>query len=315
MSAQVTPVTLDAADFAADDWIIVRPALIKKLNGFSDGVIVLSRINYRAVAQRPDDDGHQWWRCSVQELADEIGFSWDQMQRIMKKLVNMGLVLTKVNNVNSYDRTKSYRANVADPAATKPVTRQYAKSRNGTGQNRVMEDAKSRNPPLSKTLKKERLLSQDVEQAAGSVPVEAEKVNPVRETSTPPKIKGLSAAVSGILARAGITEAEAPAVAAEVVKLNNVGGDGWWIKARDNGTLDDRIHEAVRALERVRESTLAREAAAVLGGMRAPQQAAPVAAPPYAKGWRQHKGCEWGYVGHKRCPSCVAETQTMAAAS
>lgn len=108
----MSAVTLEAADFAPDDFIMLRPALVRKMGGNVVGAMILTRIAYRCGAQHSADDGHKWWRSSVEAIADEVGLSVDQVKRAVRALIAGGYLVAKVDNQNGHDRTKSYRVNV-----------------------------------------------------------------------------------------------------------------------------------------------------------------------------------------------------------
>lgn len=269
-------------------------------------------------------------RPSLPTLAEDMGVSESTARRALDWLIAKGAVTKRLR----FDETGAplpsiYRVVLgvlSKPDAPRKQAKPTSKKGGGgvtsgttpgvTDGTRVVSPVTGNQEPNTKNPKTQRKTSSLTGAASVTDPCETGSQSKiVRETSPPPKIKGVSNTASTVLGRSSIVIDDIPAVAREIIRLNSVTGDGWWIAAEKNGSLDDRIHEAVRAIERVAESKLAREAAATLGGMKAPRSAAPVAAPPYAKNWRQHPGCEWGYVGHKRCPACVAETQTMAAAS
>lgn len=115
---------LEAADFAPDDFIMLRPALVRKMGGNVVGAMILTRIAYRCGAQHPDEDGHKWWRTNAGDLAEEVGLSEPQVRRAINALIKDQYLVSKVDNINGYDRTKSYRVNV--------LTSQFTKSSDGT---------------------------------------------------------------------------------------------------------------------------------------------------------------------------------------
>lgn len=102
---------LDITDFTFDDVIPLRPALIKRMNGDIEGAAILARMQYRCRAQRPQDDGFRWWKSSLEELAEEIGWDVQKMKRKIKALLAQGWILSKIENESSWDRTRSYRPN------------------------------------------------------------------------------------------------------------------------------------------------------------------------------------------------------------
>lgn len=54
-------------------------------------------------------DGRRWVTISVRELAEIcFGLTEPQMRRILKNLEKGGLILAEINNLDPYNRTKSY---------------------------------------------------------------------------------------------------------------------------------------------------------------------------------------------------------------
>lgn len=145
MTTELTP-----EDFVPDDFIMLRPALVRKMQGNVVGAMILTRIAYRCGAQHTDDDGHKWWRTNAADLAHEVGLSEPQVRRAINALIKDKLLASKVDNINGYDRTKTYRVNV--------LTSQLTKSSDGTDEsvrskrrNRQIEATESSVLPSIKT--------------------------------------------------------------------------------------------------------------------------------------------------------------------
>ena len=112
-------VFLTAEDFVDPDFIMVRPALVRKLGDLS-GVLMIARIQFRSSVAVPDAQGIKWWKATNDEMAQETGLTGDQVRRTLERLVKKGLILWKVENESPWDRTKSYRvaARQMHPAPT-----------------------------------------------------------------------------------------------------------------------------------------------------------------------------------------------------
>lgn len=105
-------IVLTAEDFVDTDFIMVRPRLVQKFGGDVASVLMIARIQFRSNVSIPDADGLKWWRATYPELSRETGLSADQAKRTIDKLVEKGVVLAKIENDSSWDRTRSYRVDV-----------------------------------------------------------------------------------------------------------------------------------------------------------------------------------------------------------
>jgi hypothetical protein len=100
--------------FAPKTFFQLGPDLVR-MHGLA-GAAVLSRIHWRTdenQRQAIEVDGVYWWRARLETLADEIGLSYAQVQRAVKKLVDDGALIRTRHYLNSTpehkDVTYSYR--------------------------------------------------------------------------------------------------------------------------------------------------------------------------------------------------------------
>lgn len=98
------------------DMFIIRRCVVIELGGFN-AAAVWSRIEFRAHEQNREavcEDGHWWWRVTVEALADDTGLSVKTVRRILRELERDGyLVSAEHNGGNPSDRTRSYRVVVS----------------------------------------------------------------------------------------------------------------------------------------------------------------------------------------------------------
>lgn len=92
------------------EFIMVSPELTKALGGDFVAAGVAARAKYRTNRKGYEFDGLIWWRCSVAELADDMGISIRQVRRALVVLEENGMVEKASHNIEgSWDRTLSYR--------------------------------------------------------------------------------------------------------------------------------------------------------------------------------------------------------------
>lgn len=105
--------SLDAALLTSSDFIGVRAALVKALDGDGNRALVLTRIYFRADSrwrEAHDADGAWWWRATYETIATETGLSVDQARRCVKWLIEHGFVHVAKHRVEGpYDQTQSLR--------------------------------------------------------------------------------------------------------------------------------------------------------------------------------------------------------------
>lgn len=124
-----------------NDFIAVRPSLVKFLGGKLVHAAVLERVHFRCQSGRhsvEDDDG-AWWPCSHADLAADTGLSVHTVRSSLAALVSAGHLEVREHGLSRPgDRTKSYRvATIVDSRSwgTPDVdfrTPQMGKSTSGT---------------------------------------------------------------------------------------------------------------------------------------------------------------------------------------
>lgn len=107
-------VQLVAEDFVDADFIMVRPRLVAKFGGNVAAVLMIARIQFRCQIMPVADDGHRWWKAKYDELSTETGLSAQQARRTIDGLVDKGIVIAKISNDSTWDRTRSYRVQLSD---------------------------------------------------------------------------------------------------------------------------------------------------------------------------------------------------------
>lgn len=92
-----------------------------------DRAAIITRLAFRTDERSREAvvvDGYLWWRASLEELGEELGFSKSQMQRHASALVGDGTIVRVKHRIEgSYDQTFSYRINhgEAPSAAESPM--------------------------------------------------------------------------------------------------------------------------------------------------------------------------------------------------
>jgi hypothetical protein len=117
----VDKIQLTAQDFVDTDFVMVRPRLVAKFGGNVAAVLVIARVQFRAQIMPISDDGYQWWRATYADLSAETGLSPQQVRRVIDTLVEQGIVLAKIDNQSSWDRTRSYRVQLSDLHVSDPT--------------------------------------------------------------------------------------------------------------------------------------------------------------------------------------------------
>lgn len=102
-------IILTADDFVDTDFVMVRPRLVRKFGNNANIPLVLGRIQFRCQVMPVDTDGHQWWKASYGDIAEETGLTADQCRRIVEKLLELEILVCKIDNDRAWDRTRSYR--------------------------------------------------------------------------------------------------------------------------------------------------------------------------------------------------------------
>lgn len=124
-------------------FIAVQPDLIRALQGNVASAVVLQHLHYRLTGSDAEiHDGRTWYAVKVQDLADEVGMSKDQVKHILAKLRETGLVL--VSQRAGYDRTNVYAIDHEHELLGASVPDAYGESASSKGPIRPIEAA---NPP------------------------------------------------------------------------------------------------------------------------------------------------------------------------
>lgn len=113
---------------AADDFLQVRPALIRELDGSANTAVLFTLIQWRTSGQygpHYEKDGHRWWRATLDELSDESGMKKESIRYSLKPLLRRGLVIAETHKLQgSWDKTLSYRlvttSDLPDPVGISP---------------------------------------------------------------------------------------------------------------------------------------------------------------------------------------------------
>jgi hypothetical protein len=101
-----------ADEVTADDFIMVRAALVRRLGGANEALI-WTRIHYRigrdSQAAHETESG-RWWSASYGAIGDEVGLSAKQTRTAIDNLVAGGFLLTEQHRLSgNYDQTYSYQ--------------------------------------------------------------------------------------------------------------------------------------------------------------------------------------------------------------
>jgi hypothetical protein len=153
---------INRASIGAHDYMQVRAQLIRDLDGYGNGALVLTRIAYRLDPDRPCaatgvHDG--WWRVNLKELANETGFKVAQIQRILTRLRTLGHIEALTEQEDGvWDRTLSYRIVWADAGvdlgASDGGLSHDQEAHNGAAESDNVHDAYTHNVPPTKTVVK-----------------------------------------------------------------------------------------------------------------------------------------------------------------
>jgi len=121
-----------------------------------DRAAIVARLAFRTNARSVEAvfiDGYLWWRASLEDLGDELGFSKSQVQRHVTALVSDGTIVREKHRVDgAYDQTYSYRINHGEA----PTSAESAKLQNRNIDVAEVDDvdvANSQHLPLDQEVK------------------------------------------------------------------------------------------------------------------------------------------------------------------
>jgi hypothetical protein len=106
------------------DFIQVRPGLIRLLGGDAAAAVVLQRIAWRAEWHGEERDGHVWYRASCADLGSDTGLSKHQVSRLVTKLREKGFIEGRALDDAAGDQTLWYRLVFSDGGRTEMVPRE-----------------------------------------------------------------------------------------------------------------------------------------------------------------------------------------------
>ena len=95
-----------------EDLIMVRANLVRKLGGDIPGACAMSVIHHRGLGLPFEEENLRWVKISLPELGKALGISPTQAGRVVRKLVDQGVLHSRVKNDAPNDRTRSYAINV-----------------------------------------------------------------------------------------------------------------------------------------------------------------------------------------------------------
>ncbi len=91
-----------------DNFTKVSPDMTRTLGGDFIAAGVAARIQFRASYFGYDRDGQRWWRCSMPELASDLGITEKQVRRCFTVLESAGMLVREQHKKEgSWDRTMS----------------------------------------------------------------------------------------------------------------------------------------------------------------------------------------------------------------
>jgi len=97
---------------ARDDFMIVRPDLVRRVGG-GNAAIVYARIEFRCNQPgdgRIEDEAGRWWRASMKVVSTETGLTPRMADRATSSLVQAGEIEESLHQIKGpSDQTKSYR--------------------------------------------------------------------------------------------------------------------------------------------------------------------------------------------------------------
>ncbi|TPG05568.1 hypothetical protein EAH85_12605 [Curtobacterium flaccumfaciens] len=115
------------SEVAAEDFINLRAALVRRMDGNANHAIVWQRIYFRTTTRSPeayDRDGHRWWRANRDDMAAETGLSKDQVKRAYLALEQKGFIEGVEHAFGGpSDHTKSYRCVTYSDGRANPPSR------------------------------------------------------------------------------------------------------------------------------------------------------------------------------------------------
>jgi predicted transcriptional regulator len=143
-----------------DSVLLSQPKLIEKFG--RPGAQLLSQLHYWLTKKETlgcNNNGVHWIYNSADAWAEQLRISPRQVQRIVKKLTDFGVLLVEKLSVNKYNRTNHYTIDydslkiiledhVAKEHVCEPIT---TKCRNASGQNVVITIQKLPNKDFNKS--------------------------------------------------------------------------------------------------------------------------------------------------------------------
>jgi hypothetical protein len=222
------------------------------------------------IARRCDDSGRGSYQ-STPTIAAKAGKSVKQTQREIVRLRELGLLLLGNQSLVAH-LPSGQRPTVYDLPLKLKGPKPVKESRNPTGGKKESADT----PPMEGTPPLQGTPPLDGDgtpplQAPGTPPLEGDQRkplnNPLNNPSLSPRVPeqrpplgedrerdGSSSRPEPqdlphrLVAERGLTGPQADQVIAYIAAHCNVGGDGWWIKANGNDTLNARVAEALANL-------------------------------------------------------------------
>lgn len=111
--AEQGQVRLTRADLVGKKYVQIGVSLLAKLGGDAGAAvmaIVVSAVELRLQWNgETHEDGHVWWRASIQALADDTGLGFNTVRRSLDKLVDKGVLIREKFKSYRGDQTYSYR--------------------------------------------------------------------------------------------------------------------------------------------------------------------------------------------------------------
>jgi hypothetical protein len=148
-------IVLTVEDFVDADFIMIRPRLVRKFGGDVHSVLMIARIQFRCQVQTPDEDGIRWWTATYPELSEETGLSPQAAKRTIDKLVGQKVVLAKIDNLNKWDRSRSYRVDIGPVVHLSIPEDASLEIDRSISRNRQIDVPKSTDPLSTKEAKEE----------------------------------------------------------------------------------------------------------------------------------------------------------------
>lgn len=95
-----------------DSLIMVRPQLVRKMQGDGNAALVLSVLHELSRLRRFENGAERWVRIPIAEMSERTGLTKDKAARALRKLVLQGHLSSRVRNDTPNDRTRSYLINM-----------------------------------------------------------------------------------------------------------------------------------------------------------------------------------------------------------